>query len=77
MANRRGAVASGSAIRSRFWIFEGRVYLNSCSQGALSTRVEAAFGEYLESWHHQGSPWDLWVEKYEEASQAVGQLPRS
>lgn len=67
MANRRGAGASGSAIRSRFRIFEGRVYLNSCAQGALSRRVEAAFGEYLESWHHQGSPWGLWVEKYEEA----------
>lgn len=30
-------------------------------------RVEAAFGEFLQSWHEQGSPWDLWVEKYEEA----------
>ncbi len=29
--------------------------------------MEAAFGEYLRSWHEQGSPWDLWVEKYEEA----------
>ena len=55
------------AIRSQFPIFERKVYLNSCSQGALSRRVEAAFGEFLESWHEQGSPWDLWVEKYEEA----------
>jgi selenocysteine lyase/cysteine desulfurase len=55
------------AIRSQFPIFDRKVYLNSCSQGALSRRVEAAFGEYLESWHEQGSPWDLWVEKYEEA----------
>jgi len=28
--------------------------------------VEAAFGEYLHSWHEQGSPWDLWIQKYEE-----------
>lgn len=55
------------AIRSQFPVFERKVYLNSCSQGALSKRVEAAFGEYLRSWHEQGSPWDLWVEKYEEA----------
>ena len=55
------------AIRSQFPIFERKIYLNSCSQGALSRRVEAAFGEFLESWHEQGSPWDLWIEKYEEA----------
>ena len=54
------------AIRSQFPIFERKVYLNSCSQGALSKRVEAAFGEYLHSWHEQGSPWDLWIQKYEE-----------
>jgi len=54
-------------IRSQFPVFERKVYLNSCSQGALSRRVEGAFGEYLQSWHEQGSPWDLWVEKYEEA----------
>jgi selenocysteine lyase/cysteine desulfurase len=54
------------AIRSQFPVFERKVYLNSCSQGALSKRVEAAFGEYLHSWHEQGSPWDLWIEKYEE-----------
>jgi selenocysteine lyase/cysteine desulfurase len=53
-------------IRSQFPVFERKVYLNSCSQGALSKRVEAAFGEYLHSWHEQGSPWDLWIEKYEE-----------
>src|SRR6266550_7460272 len=41
------------AIRSQFPVFERKVYLNSCSQGALSKRVEAAFGEYLRSWHEQ------------------------
>jgi selenocysteine lyase/cysteine desulfurase len=55
------------AIRSQFPVFERKVYLNSCSQGALSKHVEAGFGEYLRSWHEQGSPWDLWIEKYEEA----------
>lgn len=55
------------AIRSQFPVFERKLYLNTCSQGALSRRVETAFGEYLRSWHEQGSPWDLWVEKYEEA----------
>ena len=55
------------AIRSQFPVFERKVYLNSCSQGALSKRVEAAFGEYLQVWHEQGSPWDQWIERYEQA----------
>ena len=54
-------------IRSRFPIFKRRIYLNSCSQGALSDAVEEGFREYLTSWHEQGSPWDLWVEQYEQA----------
>ena len=56
---------SPSQFRSRFPIFERRVYVNSCSQGALSTDVEAAMREYMESWHDGGSPWELWVEQVE------------
>jgi selenocysteine lyase/cysteine desulfurase len=52
-------------FRSRFPIFKSRVYVNSCSQGALSTDVEAAMHDYLASWHEQGSPWELWVEQVE------------
>lgn len=51
-------------IRSRFPIFKRKVYLNSCSQGALSDAVERAFHSYIDSWHEEGSPWDRWVEKY-------------
>jgi selenocysteine lyase/cysteine desulfurase len=58
--------ASIQSIRSRFPIFKHKIYLNSCSQGALSDAVEAAFGEYLKSWHAAGSPWDVWVQRYEE-----------
>lgn len=52
-------------IRSRFPIFSRKIYLNSCSQGALSDTVEAALQDYLRSWHDAGSPWDVWVQKYE------------
>jgi selenocysteine lyase/cysteine desulfurase len=52
-------------LRSRFPVFRDKVYLNSCSQGALSDAVEEGFREYLEIWHRHGSPWDLWVEEYE------------
>jgi len=54
-----------STFRSKFPILQEKVYLNSCSQGALSRDVETAIGEWLQSWHQQGSPWDLWVDQYE------------
>ena len=57
---------SPDQFRSRFPIFGRRIYVNSCSQGALSTDVEAAIHEYVESWHEGGSPWELWVQKVEE-----------
>jgi selenocysteine lyase/cysteine desulfurase len=61
------------AIRSRFPIFRNKVYLNSCSQGALSDAVEDGLREYVAGWHEHGSPWDLWVERYETArSQFAG-----
>jgi selenocysteine lyase/cysteine desulfurase len=56
---------SPDQFRSRFPIFGRRVYVNSCSQGALSTDVEAAMREHIQSWHDLGSPWDLWVEQVE------------
>lgn len=52
-------------IRSRFPIFQRKVYLNSCSQGALSDAVEQGVQSYLDSWHQEGSPWERWIEKYE------------
>lgn len=55
------------AIRSRFSIFQRKIYLNTCSQGALSDAVEAGLENYIASWHEQGSPWETWVERYEEA----------
>jgi selenocysteine lyase/cysteine desulfurase len=56
-----------AAIRSRFPVFRNKIYLNSCSQGALSDRVEGGLLAYLRSWHEQGSPWELWIEHYEAA----------
>jgi selenocysteine lyase/cysteine desulfurase len=61
-------------IRSRFKIFQSKIYLNTCSQGALSDAVEAGFDEYLASWHEQGSPWETWVERYEAARTAFAKF---
>jgi selenocysteine lyase/cysteine desulfurase len=52
-------------FRSRFPIFERRVYVNSCSQGALSLDVDQAMRAYLDSWHESGSPWEMWVDQVE------------
>lgn len=63
-----------SSIRSRFPVFRKKIYLNSCSQGALSDKVEAAFLQYLQTWHEHGSPWDLWVQHYEAARGVFARL---
>jgi selenocysteine lyase/cysteine desulfurase len=61
-------------VRAQFPIFERKIYLNSCSQGALSTSVEAGLLDYIVSWHQAGSPWDQWVQKYEEARAIFARL---
>jgi selenocysteine lyase/cysteine desulfurase len=61
-------------IRSRFRIFDRKIYLNTCSQGALSDAVEAGFDDFIKSWHDQGSPWERWVEDYEAARTAFARF---
>lgn len=61
-------------IRSRFKIFQRKIYLNTCSQGALSDAVENGLNDYLASWHEQGSPWETWVERYEAARTAFARF---
>ena len=58
------------SARAHFPIFKKKIYLNSCSQGALSDEVEASMQEHIRSWHEHGSPWDRWVEEYEAARTA-------
>ena len=52
-------------FRLRFPILGRRIYVNSCSQGALSLEVESALSAFTESWHTHGSPWDRWVGEVE------------
>jgi selenocysteine lyase/cysteine desulfurase len=54
-------------IRHRFPIFERLVYVNSCSQGALSDAVREAYEAYLADWDEHGAPWEYWVERTEAA----------
>ncbi|MGH3038101.1 MAG: aminotransferase class V-fold PLP-dependent enzyme [Gaiellaceae bacterium] len=61
-------------IRPRFPIFERLTYVNSCSQGALSDDVRAAYEAYLRDWDEQGAPWEYWVERSEAARAAFARL---
>jgi len=57
----------GEAVRADFPIFEHAIYLNSCSQGALSLRVRAAVEEWIAGWDENGAEWEFWVERNEAA----------
>jgi selenocysteine lyase/cysteine desulfurase len=61
-------------FRSRFPVFRDKVYLNSCSQGALSDAVRGGFDAYLSSWDRHGSPWDVWIDEYEAARATLANL---
>ena len=62
------------SARAHFPIFKNKIYLNSCSQGALSDAVEASMQAHIRSWHEHGSPWDHWVEEYEAARTAFARF---
>jgi selenocysteine lyase/cysteine desulfurase len=64
----------GAAIRNEFPIFAHTTYLNSCSQGALSHRVRAAYEEYLAGWDENGAEWGVWVERADAARTAFSRL---
>ena len=63
-----------SAVRARFPIFERLVYINSCSQGALSDAVRQSYEDYLRDWDEKGAPWEYWVERTEAAREAFARL---
>ncbi len=71
------AEAAYSDFRGRFPILREKIYLNSCSQGALSDAVEEALNEFTRSWHRHGSPWDRWVEVLEELRREFAAMIRA
>ncbi len=62
------------AVRERFPIFQKQVYINSCSQGALSQDVRQAYEQYLCDWDEHGAPWDYWVERAESVRASMATL---
>jgi len=61
-------------IRSRFRIFQSKIYLNTCSQAALSDAVQSGLEDYIVSWYEPGSPWETWANRYEAARTAFAQF---
>jgi selenocysteine lyase/cysteine desulfurase len=61
-------------IRHRFSVFEQRVYINSCSQGALSDSVREAYARYLDGWDEHGAPWEYWVGRLEAVRASIASL---
>ena len=61
-------------IRHRFPLLEHKVYVNSCSQGALSDSVRASYEAYLRDWDEHGAPWEYWMERMETARSAFAGL---
>src|ERR1035438_2194995 len=61
-------------LRTRFPILSAKTYLYSCSQGALSSAVEAGMAEYATSWRTSAAPWDEWMGKYEDIRAAFAHM---
>jgi len=61
-------------VRHRFPVFEKRVYINSCSQGALSDSVRDAYARYLDDWDEHGAPWEYWVGRLEAVRSSIAGL---
>ena len=74
MAAKVATEALPARIRHRFPILERLVYVNSCSQGALSDSVRAAYEAYLHDWDEKGAPWEYWVERAETVRAAFAGL---
>ena len=64
------------AWRSEFPILQQRVYLNSCSLGALSRRSMGYLGEFQALWNGMGAAawYELWLGRLDELRGRVGEL---
>lgn len=60
-----GQIPTPAEFRRRFPILEDKIFINSCSKGALSDRVAGAYEDYLRSWREEGSQWAEWMENVE------------
>src|SRR5262249_31800392 len=62
-----GPSLSVADCRGRFPIFDSRVYVNSCSQGALAEAARASYQQSLAGGAECGARWEYGVERQEAA----------
>src|SRR2546428_261732 len=68
------AATLAERCRHRFRIFERQIYINSCSQVALSDSVRTAYEQCVDDWDEKGAAWEYWVERQEAARSACADL---
>ena len=56
---------SPALLRDHFPVFQHKVYLNTCSYGAIGLEVEAALNAYVALRKTVGADWGLWTKKVE------------
>lgn len=61
-------------FRQQFSIFDQTVYCASCSQGALSSAVAKAIGDFVEGWDREGAQWEDWTASVESARRRFASL---
>jgi kynureninase len=71
--------AVATEFRSRFPIFDRKIYLNSCSLGPLSRQSRAALEDFANDWEEFGAPawWLKWMPKIDEVSRLFAELVRA
>jgi selenocysteine lyase/cysteine desulfurase len=74
-----GAIAGAHPLaryRSEFPIFRDRIYLNTCSLGALGDRARRKVAEFFDVWQARGAAawYDVWWEALGELRTRYGQL---
>lgn len=75
MTNQTGTAPSAlRQFRERFPSLADSVHLASCSQGALSTDLNAALFELQYTMREYGAPWDRWTAEVERARGAFAEL---
>lgn len=62
------------SLREEFPIFKSKTYINSCSYGALSHDVRAAYEQYLNDRDEHGSHWEHWVGMLEDMRSRIASL---
>jgi selenocysteine lyase/cysteine desulfurase len=61
----RGSADRWRSLRARFPILSRKVYLNSCSCGALAESAAEALARYTRTRCERGSDWEAWMAEHE------------